>query len=205
MLKNYLGQLRMYSYVDLLLLLMAVKSSTLDVIAASMLWFGFLIFLEWIHKDKGRNKWPLYAWLIPWLVGIIIIQRWETVFFILLAVIYTLKKRYPVGLVAPLINGLLKVSLILLVSKPQIEITILIFVLFFIRNLMGDIRDAHKDSSEKVITLPVLMGYKKHTPYVYPLFLGFTSFIWVQIGNLPIWLVPIGWLIQLGTYHLTPR
>lgn len=204
MLVNYIGQLRIYSFVDLILLFILAGATSIEIFGCSLLWFSFLIFLEFIHKDKGRNRWSVYAWIIPFTVGILIIYKIEILFFILSVALYTYKKKYPLGLISPIINGLLKTSLIMLITD-DINILLIVFILMTIRNLAGDIRDAYKDSKENIITLPVKLGYKIHTPYVYPLFLGFTSFVWVFMSDMSLLIIFPVWFIQFQTYHLTPR
>ena len=203
-LQNYIGQLRIYSFVDLVLLFLVVDATRLEIIGCSLLWFSFLIFLEFIHKDRGRVEWPISAWVVPFILGIVIIYKIEIIFFIITAIFYTYKKQYPLGLISPIINGLLKVFLVLLISD-DINIVILVFVLMTIRNLAGDFRDAYKDFSEKITTLPILFSYKQNTNYIYPLFLAFTSLVWVLMAKISLWFILLVWFIQFKTYHLTSR
>jgi len=204
MLKNYIGQLRIYSFVDLILLFIVADATNLEIIGCSLLWFSFLIFLEFIHKDKGRKIWSIYAWILPLIVGVVIINKIEIVFFILASILYTYKKKYPFGLMSPIANGLLKSFLVLLISD-EINLLIMVFILMSIRNLAGDFRDAHKDFNENIITLPVIFGYRKNTDYIYPFFLALTTMVWVIMGEINVWIIIPLWFIQFTTYHLTPR
>ena len=70
---------------------------------------------------------------------------------------------------------------------------------------MGDIRDAKKDASEGILTIPVLLGARNKVNYVYPLFLAFTSFIWWDLSDISIYYLLVVWGIQWLTYNLTPR
>ncbi|NUW37166.1 hypothetical protein HTZ77_38050 [Nonomuraea sp. SMC257] len=203
---NYVGQLRIYSFVDLVLLLAALGAALPVAFGISLLWFGFLIHLEWRHRDAGRLLWPWYAWVIPWIAGAIVLHSvWLLPFFVL-AVAYALKKRWPsCAAVSPLLNGGLKVTLVLLIPGVPAALCVLVFVIMTMRNLIGDLRDAGKDAREGVQTIPVLLGYQRHTPWIYPAALALTSGIWVYLGGLPWWCWIGAVLIQAGTYRLTPR
>jgi len=81
----------------------------------------------------------------------------------------------------------------------------LVWGLMCLRNLAGDVRDGGKDSVEKVLTLPVVLGLKKNIPFIYPAFLVITSITWIYVGEISfLWLIPI-FVVQSLTYHLTPR
>src|SRR5439155_19443378 len=72
---NYAGQLRPYSYADLVLLFAALHATPYQIVGCSLLWFGFLIHLEWWHRDEGRLLWPPYAWVIPWIAGTLMLPE----------------------------------------------------------------------------------------------------------------------------------
>lgn len=202
---NYFGQLRMYSYVDIVLMLIAFKADMITILSCSLLWFGFLIHLEWQHRDKGRLFWPIWAWIIPWVFGIIIHPSIFQIPFIVTCVAYSFKKRFRwIGLISWIINGSIKAWMVAMIPGPLWGI-LLVGGLMCIRNLAGDIRDAGKDSTERVLTLPVVLGLKKNVPYIYPVCLVVTSTLWVYIGGISfLWLIPV-FIIQGLTYHLTPR
>lgn len=202
---NYFGQLRMYSYVDIVLMLLAFSADIKIIVSCSFLWFGFLIHLEWRHQDQGRLLWPIWAWVIPWILGIIIHPSIFQIPFIITCISYSLKKQYRwIGLVSWIINGSIKAWMVAMIPGPLWGI-ILVGGLMSIRNLAGDIRDAGKDSSENVLTLPVALKLKKNIPYIYPICLMITSIIWIYIGGFSyIWLIAV-FAIQGLTYHLTPR
>lgn len=204
--RNYLGQLRAYSYVDLLLLCLALHATPLQFVAASLLWFGFLIHLEWRHRDRGRAPWPAWAWVALWSAGLLLGFSLASGLFIVLSVAYSLKKRYPwVGQVSFLYNGLLKVCLVATMPGAGARVLLLVFVLTSLRNLAGDLRDIERDSAEDVQTLPVRLGLHNDIPWIYPAILAATSACWAAVGHLPIVFLMIAWLIQAVTYRLTPR
>lgn len=203
---NYLGQLRVYSYVDLLLLFQALDAGPRDVVGLSFLWFGFLIHLEWQHRDVGRLRWPWPVWALLWITGVVLVADPVCVPFLVLAAGYSLKKRFPVlAAVSPLINAGLKVALIAPLPGAHTGQILLVFVLMAIRNLLGDVRDAAKDAGEGVASIPVRLGYRTHTPLVYPLGLAVTSAVWVAMAGLPwpLWFCTVA--VQALTYRLTPR
>ncbi|TFF36194.1 hypothetical protein [Mucilaginibacter psychrotolerans] len=202
---NYFGQLRMYSYVDIILMMVAFRADTMMIVSCSFMWFGFLIHLEWQHRDRGRLVWPVWAWIIPWIAGIIIHPSAFQIPIIATCAAYSLKKRYRwIGLISWIINGGIKAWMVAMIPAPLWGIY-LVGGLMCLRNLAGDMRDGGKDSAEKVFTLPVALGLKKNIPFLYPSCLVATSIIWVCIGGISfLWLVPV-FFIQSLTYNLTPR
>ncbi|MFC7484848.1 hypothetical protein ACFQX7_39145 [Luedemannella flava] len=81
---------------------------------ASLLWFGFLIHLEWRHRDRGRALWPWYMWAVPWLLVVLLWHDLTVLIFLACACFYSLKKRFrPIAAVSPVLNGALKAMLIL--------------------------------------------------------------------------------------------
>jgi len=135
----------------------------------------------------------------------ILLRTWWIFVFIAVAALYANKKRWPFGLIAPAVNGLIKLVLVVLIANPSTLACVAIWALFTVRNVLGDVRDAEKDSREGVITLPVFLGYRKRTPFVYPTALALTTIVWVVFGALPMWLIPAAWVVEASTYHLTPR
>lgn len=203
---NYLWQLRPYSYADLLLLLIACRADAREILGASCLWFGFLIHLEWQHKDRGRLKWPWFAWVLVWAAGLVLLFRVSSFIFLSLAILYSLKKRIkPIGTFSFVINGCIKGCLVAAVTSSSLALIILVTVVMSIRNLAGDVRDAGKDSAEGVVTLPVLLEYRRNTSIVYPACLVATSILWTVLGRLPWWLLAAALIVEWATYHRTPR
>ena len=205
-LSNYLWQLRLYSYADLLLLLMALRANLRQVLGDSFLWFGFLIFCEQQHKDVGRRRWPRLASAIVWLIGLVLLPKRSSLHFLAFAILYSFKKRIKaVGIFSFLINGCIKGCLVGSLPSSDIATVASVTAVMSIRNLAGDVRDAGKDFDEGVVSLPVLLGYRRNTRIVYPATLATTSLLWTILGDLPLWQLVATWMIQLATYHRTPR
>ncbi|HET8863723.1 MAG TPA: hypothetical protein VFM94_10795 [Solirubrobacterales bacterium] len=203
---NYLGQLRPYSYADLWLLLAAGGAGAIGFAQASALWFAFLIYLEWRHRDRGRRPWPWAAWAGLGLFGLLLGPSPAVACFAALCVLYASKKAFPrLALISPLINGLLKASLLFVATGVAGPFALLVAVLTGIRNLAGDMRDVVKDRAENVETIPVRLGFKHDHPVLYPAALAATSAVWVIYGDLPVWVLALAWLVELTTYRLTPR
>ncbi len=202
---NYFGQLRMYSAVDFVLLLIMLNVRPIGMASVLTLWFGFLIFLEWLHRDSGRALWPAWAWLVCLVFGIWIYPHPCQMAVCATAFGYALKKIKWMGIFSPALIGLLKVFLVFPFSQSSLQVLLVVWFAMAVRNLCGDIRDAGKDFMNGQQTIPVAMGYRRNTKYVYPLALATTSFVWAVWGHLPIWSLGLAWTIQIATYRLTPR
>jgi len=204
--QNYIGQLRLYSYADLVLLLVAVDADATQLLAVSLLWFGFLIYLEWQHRDPGRRPWPAATWILLWLAGIAVSHTLAVVPFLVLSMLYAGKKAVPqLACVSPLVSGGTKGSLLLLVPGVGAWQIALVIVLTGLRNLAGDFRDTLKDGREGVRTIPVRLDVRRDMPAVYPIGLATTSAAWVLLGRLPLWSLLAVWAVEAMTYPLTPR
>jgi hypothetical protein len=203
---NYLGQLRLYSYVDLALLLLAAGAATHQLWECSLLWFGFLVFLEWKHEDAGRARWPAWVWATLWAGALIFVQSPAAVPFIVLSVAYAYKKQIPtVAAYSFVLNGGLKTSLLLLIPGASLAFAGVVWAATSLRNLLGDFRDIEKDRPESVRTLPVRVGLQRDIKWLYPACLGATTLTWIALGGLPLWTAPIAWIVQGAVYKLTPR
>lgn len=203
--RNYAGQLRAYSLADLVLLILAAGGDGRDVLVVTLLWLGFLVYLEWRHKDRGRARWPAAAWIAPWACAVALRPTWVLVLFFIFAALYAEKKTVPLlAATAPLSNGALKATLVALIPGVSATWVIAALVLAGARNLAGDIRDADKDRGEHVQTIPVRLGLHSH-PLAYPSMLVLTSSVWVVAGGLPWWSLGLAWIVQRFTYNLTPR
>ncbi len=205
--KNYLGQLRIYSYVDLVLLLIAAGATVREIGTCSLLWFGFLIYLEWLHRDAGRLRWPWAAWVAPWAAAALWAHNPGAVAaFFVVCVGYTLKKRVPaLASLSPMTNGAVKATLLLLVAAATLPFAALVWAATAIRNLLGDMRDIEKDRREHVRTIPVRLGLQRDIRWLYPLGLALTTALWTATAGLPAWLLVCAWAVQAATYRLTPR
>jgi hypothetical protein len=203
--RNYASQLRAYSLADLVLLILAAGGDGRDVLDVTLLWLGFLVYLEWRHKDLGRARWPRAAWIVPWTCAVALRPTWTLALFFPFAALYAEKKTVPLlAASAPLSNGALKATLVALVAGVSATWMIAAFVLTGARNLAGDVRDADKDRGEHVQTIPVRLGLQSH-PLAYPMMLALTSCVWAVAGGLPWWSLALAWIVQRATYNLTPR
>jgi hypothetical protein len=203
--RNYASQLRAYSVADLVLLILAAGGDAPDVLVVVLLWLGFLVYLEWRHRDRGRARWPSAAWIAPWVCAVALRPTWILILFFAFALLYAEKKAVPLlAATAPLSNGALKATLVALIPGVSATWVLAALVLTGIRNLAGDVRDADKDRDEHVQTIPVRLGLHSH-PLAYPSMLALTSTVWVVAGRLPWWSLVLAWIIQRGTYNLTPR
>jgi len=203
---NYLWQLRLYSYADLLLLLLTCHASGQEILGASCLWFGFLIHLEWQHKDVGRLRWPRFLWISVWAIGSVFLFRMSSFIFLGFAILYSFKKRSKfIGLFSFIINGCIKGCLVATLASSNSAMIVLVVVAMSIRNLAGDVRDAGKDAAEGVMSLPVFLGYRRNTGMIYPACLVATSVLWTVLGDLSGWLLATALIIEWATYHRTPR
>jgi 1,4-dihydroxy-2-naphthoate octaprenyltransferase len=204
--KVHLGQLRLYSYSDLVLLLLAVGAHGRELAQCSLLWFGFLVFLDCQHRDRGRVPWPDIVWIGLWVVGLAIAPSLLVAPFLALAVLYTLKKRVRrLALISPLLNGSLKGALVCLVPGVALWQVVTVACLTGLRNVAGDYRDVLKDRADGVATSPIRLGARDDIRWLYPAALAATSVVWTVIGGLPWWYLLLALLVQVGTYRWTPR
>jgi len=202
---NYLGQLRIYSLLDLVFLLLAVKTTALSFFGIIILHIGFLLFLEENHAHKNRVKFPKYLWILFFIVGTILYPSYCVVGYLIFSYLYTKKNKPYFGAFASVFRGLQNYVLFSGILGFFNIYSIGIGLLFFIRNALGDFRDIVKDKKENTQTLPVILGFKKDYKYLHLIFLLITTTIWWYFSGIYfIWLI-VGYIIEIGTYWLTPR
>lgn len=176
------------------------------MVSASLVWFGFLIHLEWRHRDRGRAYWSPAVWMCAWAVGLALNPSIGLAVAVLLSIAYSYKKRFRfVGRVSFLYNGLLKVALVAGMPGATPRDLLLVGSVMAVRNLAGDFRDVRKDRADGATTLPILLGLRDDVRWLYPTCLGATSLLWWSLGSLPISALLVAWLVELLTYRLTPR
>lgn len=202
---NYLGQLRLYSLVDLLLLLAAANASVSQFGGVVFLWLGFLLFLENRHRHTYRQAFPAYLWPILYLFGLILYQRPEGLIYLLLTFLYTKKTERYLGLLSPVVRGLQNFVLVGGIIGYEAQLTWIVLLAIIIRNFLGDLRDVQTDRDEGIRTLPAALGFKKSSPYIHLAAILVTSFIWWKFSSLPIIIVLLVFLVEITTYFLTPR
>ena len=204
-LANYVGQLRIYSLVDLTLLLIASMASKYELTGALLLHISFIAYLESRHKHKYRLSIPNLVWIMLLIAGTIFYKHIEVIPFVIFSFLYTSKNKKNLGAFAPLFRGLQLFFLIGGIAGYSSIITLISFPLTFIRNLAGDMRDIEKDKKEGMTTLPIILGMKKDIKYIHFIILIITSIVWWTFTSLS-WIWIAGTIIvQAMTYNLTAR
>jgi len=205
MIRGYIQNLRIYSFVDLILLLYAAKLSLTPFVGALALWIGFLLYLEWRHKHSYRSHSPILSWILFFTLGTLLFPFPWGIAFVLTSILYSEKKLAYGGIFSPFARGLQSaLFLIPFVTfySPLLGIAPLATTL---RNILGDVRDAKKDFDNNMKTIPVLLGLRKNIPYVHLLGVLSTTLLWWSFTTLPFFIVLLLWIIEIMTYKLTPR
>lgn len=202
---NLIGQIRIYSLIDLILLLIAIKAGSFQFVGVILLHLGFLLFLEHSHKHKYRNPFPKYLWVFLILGGVFFYKSFFVIGFLIFSFLYTKKNVANLGIYSPIFRGFQNYFLAAGIIGFLNPLSFLAGGLLALRNLAGDFRDVEKDKKEKLKTFPIILGFKKDMKYVYLPSLFVTTLVWWNMSNISvIWLIVV-YLIQLGTYNLTPR
>jgi len=202
---NYLGQLRLYSFLDLLILLIATKAMGVEFIGVVFLHIGFLAYLETQHQHSYRKKVPKYLWIIFGIIGLLLYGHIEGILFVVCSYLYVLKTKKFFAPIAPIMRGLQYFFLVAGIIGYNNKLAWLALILIIIRNFCGDLRDVIKDKKENLNTLPIAFGLSRDIKYIHLITMLTTTFIWFQYTNLAIWLLVPIFLIQILTYNLTPR
>ncbi len=202
---NYIGQIRIYSLLDLALLLIAVKASTELFIGALLLHLGFIAYLEYSHAHKNRNKIPFFISIILAITGLILYQKIEAILFLVAGYFYTKKKKEPWSFIAPLLRGLQFFLIVGGITGYNNILPLMALIVLILRNFVGDLRDIKKDRKEKMKTLPIIFGFKKDLKHLHLICILGTTLLWWSLTQFnPIILILI-WIIQILSYTLTPR
>jgi hypothetical protein len=203
---NYTGQLRIYSFVDLLVFATAFTRDLSVISGIALLWISFLVYLENRHHDPLRLPIYRYAWLFPYIFSITLLPELTWLTFSLFSYLYTKKVEGGIwSISAPFWRGLQTGAL---AFQFDVHLAVLAFVLIFIRNIIGDVRDASTDKQRGIITIPVVYGAHKNHPwafYAHILFTITTTIIWFQFSFLDHRLILPTAILQLVLYPLTPR
>lgn len=203
---NYLGQLRLYSFLDLLIFATALTHDPKIIAGIGLLWLSFLLYLEIRHKDAHRLEINWFMWLVPFTLALLWVPFWVVIGFAVVSYSYTNKKKNLFfGVTSPFWRGLQNG---LLAAAFDLRLALLAFVLTVIRNLIGDLRDVHDDKVRGVKTIPVAFGLIRNQTwafYGHLIFTIFTTLIWFNFSFLnTVLIIPII-LIQIASYPLTPR
>jgi|SRR3989344_5658282 len=202
---NYTGQLRLYSLLDLALLLYVAGARGSIFVGGLFLWIAFLVYLETRHAHEYRASLPSWLWLALGVFGLVLYGRPEGLLFVLAGYFYAKKNQRHFALVSPLFRGLQNFFLVAGLVGYQNPLVWIVLVLIIIRNVIGDFRDIEKDSREGMRTWPMLIHWHTNLPYAHLIFMLLTTFVWWSYSSLNFyWLISI-WVVQLATYNLTPR
>lgn len=202
---RYIGQFRLYSLIDLILLLFAAGANFQIASGAILLWLGFLIYLENSHVHPYRYKLPAVLWQVLFIAGVIAYGRIEAIAFIAFAYLYSKKNKDMYGALSPLFRALQSFFLISGITGYRSILPILAFTLIGIRNFAGDLRDIKKDRNSKTLTLPVFLGMKKSIKHVHLIFLLLTSIVWWYFSGLTMIFLIAVLAVEIITYNLTQR
>ncbi|HSX42390.1 MAG TPA: hypothetical protein VLE93_03520 [Candidatus Saccharimonadales bacterium] len=204
-LKNYIGQFRIYSAIDLVILLIAAHTPAVAIIGALLLNFGFMAHLEMFHQHPYRQKLPKYLAVALYALGSVAFYHIEGLFYILWSQLYVLKKDPRWGWLSPIFRGAQVLFLVAASAGYSSRIAWLAFGLIALRNFIGDLRDVKKDETEKMRTLPIVLGVKSGVGWAHLLFLIFTSLVWGNIAHLNVFLLLALIIFECFTYTWTAR
>jgi 1,4-dihydroxy-2-naphthoate octaprenyltransferase len=203
-LKNYIGQIRLYSLIDLVLLLVVLKVNLLEFVGVIILHIAFLAYLESRHAHLYRAKVPKGIAYGLAMGGLFFYAKPEGIAYLIFGFLYTQKNK-KLGCLSPVCRG----AQYLFIVAGGIGYTTLfpyfVGILYFIRNLAGDFRDIEKDSKEGMKTLPIIFGFRKDIKHIHLIVTIVISLLWLYISILPPALFLLIVLFQYYTYHLTPR
>ena len=207
MFANYLGQLRLYSLIDLVLLLVAIRAGAVDFIGVLLLHVAFLAYLESRHAHGYRLTVPRWLWLVIGVAGAACYQHGEVIPFVVCSYLYTRKTHRRFALFSPVARGLQHLFLVGGITGYAHAMPWIACAALALRNLAGDIRDAGKDSQEakEMITLPILCGLRRDIRHIHLVAVCATSVLWWSVGQFSIAALAAALVIEGGTYYLTPR
>jgi 4-hydroxybenzoate polyprenyltransferase len=202
---NLVGQVRIYSLIDLIIFGFALGSNYSQLAGIIFLHLGFLLFLEKQHNHKYRVKFPKSLWIVFLGLGVLFYNSYLVIGFIFFSYLYTKKNCSIFGLVAPFFRGFQYYFLAVGIVGFSNPLSFLAFSVLTIRNFIGDLRDVEKDKKERLLTLPMFIGVEKSFNHLHLVALLVTTFIWGYLAAMnPILLVFV-WIIQIKTYNFTPR
>ncbi|MFA6300975.1 MAG: hypothetical protein WC609_01345 [Candidatus Paceibacterota bacterium] len=203
---NYLGQLRIYSLLDLIVLLIAVKATPSEFLGVLLLHIGFLAYLEFRHSHAYRRKVPWWSWVLLSLLGVYFYGHiLYSLIFLVCSYLYTLKNKNHFEIFAPILRGFQYLFLLSGIVGFGNVITLIAFIVIFIRNLSADFRDITKDKKENLKTLPIILGFQNDIKYIHLFFMLATTVLWWTYTAIPFYYLCLILLIQISVYNLTPR
>jgi len=202
---NYLGQFRLYSFTDLILLLIATQTGYLSFLGVLFLHLGFITFLETRHSHPYRKQMPKWLCIFLTIIGIILYGHLEVIPFLLVSYLYVKKTEKYFGYIAPILRGFQYFFLLGGLIGYHNPITWIALLVIFVRNFAGDLRDVAKDINEGIKTLPTLMGLKNNIKYIHLITMLTTSLIWWSFSSLSFWILLLVFVVEITTYNITPR
>ncbi len=200
---NYLGQLRVYSLVDLILLLIAAGADSSKFIGVFCFHVGFLAYLESRHAHSIRVAVPKWVWPLFLSVGLIFYRDFIGVTgFLVASYCYTKKTRVKWGMWAPFFRGIQMFFLVFPLSYP---LSLVVFAVFFFRNAVGDTRDIVKDMAQEMKTLPMILDMTHDFKRGHLVAMIVSTSTWWSLTNLPLYVLLFGIFSEIASYNLTQR
>ncbi len=204
--RDFVGTLRIYSLLDLILFLLIFKLTLIQTIGFILAHIGFLFFLEYKHKHSYRESFHWIFWALPSFLGILFSQNYIPVLlFLIFGYLYAQKDKSYFATLSPVFRGLQHYSISAFLLSPTHIVSILSLGLFFLRNVLGDFRDVKKDLKEGMKTIPILFGLKYGLKYVHLIGTITTTIVWSYFLNLSIITLFTVVIIQILTYNITKR
>ena len=152
-----------------------------------------------------RIAFPKYLWAILLIIGVLLYKNIAAIGFLICSFFYVKKNLPKFGWSGPISRGLQYYFLSAGIIGFINPVSFVASGLLLIRNFAGDLRDIVKDRKEGLKTLPIIFGLKKDFKQIHLItMLGTTSVWWYLSGISTLWLIPI-FVIQIGSYNLTPR
>ena len=142
---NLLGQIRVYSLIYLIILLIAIKSDTFQLIGVVFLHLGFLLFLEYVHKHKYRIPFPKYLWVLLLIIGIVLYKSFFVIGFLVCSFFYTKKNLPNLAPYGPFLRGLQYYFITAGIMGFLNPICFLACCLLILRNFSRDLSDITKE------------------------------------------------------------
>ena len=202
---NYIGQIRVYSLVDLVLLLLAAHAGMYDIVGVLCLHLGFIAYLENNHAHSYREIVPSFVWVALVIIGALFYSHMEFFPFLLFSFLYVNKNNQEWGYFSPFFRGLQNFFLIVGIVGYRSYLPFIVLFVMIVRNFVGDLRDVEKDINEGMKTLPTMIGFKKDFKYGHLAIVLLSSILWWHFAGLPVYVLAIVLALELGTYWITPR
>ena len=202
---NYLGQLRIYSLIDLILLLIAARAGMYDIVGVLCLHLGFVAYLENSHARSYREIVPSWVWITLALVGVLFYSHMEFFPFLLFGFLYVNKNNAEWGYFSPFFRGLQNFFLVAGIVGYRSYLPFVVLFVMIVRNFAGDLRDVEKDTRDGMKTLPTMLGFKKNIRYAHLAMILVSTAIWWHFAGLSIYMLAIVLAFEIGTYWITPR